>query len=367
MNIEPTPKDTDLKPQVWYRDKRMLHSRWIKIVLGFLVTATVGLIIAAVVVRHTYLEALRPVDPNGSAVTITVPSGASASEIADMLKGKSLIRSDWAFEWYVRSQNARDKLQAGTYEVSPSQSIAEIVSMLTGGVVATDLVTIVPGKRLDEIKDMLVKLGYTNEEINSALEPLQYSSHPALSDKPAESSLEGYLYPESFQVTQDTKLSVVIGQALDEMQKRLTPDIRASIAKQGISVHEAVILASIVEQEVSKPEDRAQAAQVFLKRLRIGMMLGSDVTAFYGARINNVPVNLRDVSYDTPYNTRLHTGLPPGPIGNFTSSSLEAIANPAATDWLYFVSGDDGITRFSKTIDEHERNTELYCFELCGR
>jgi UPF0755 protein len=123
-----------------------------------------------------------------------------------------------------------------------------------------------------------------------------------------------------------------------------------------------VILASIVEKEVSSSADRQKAAQVFLKRLRMSMMLGSDVTAYYGADEAGLP---HTVDSDTPYNTRLHGGLPPGPIGNTSKSSLQAVADPATTDYLYFVAGDDGVTYYSKSLDEHNANVKAHCQKNC--
>jgi UPF0755 protein len=119
----------------------------------------------------------------------------------------------------------------------------------------------------------------------------------------------------------------------------------------------------MVEQEASNPADRAQVAQVFLSRIKQNMPLGSDVTAFYGARLAGQSPN---VNYDSPYNTRLHPGLPPGPISNVTESSLQAVAHPAGTDWLYFVAGDDGNVHFSHTLEEHQALTQQYCHKLCS-
>ena len=127
-------------------------------------------------------------------------------------------------------------------------------------------------------------------------------------------------------------------------------------------MHEGVILASIIEQEVSSDSDRPIVAQVFLTRHKIGMQLGSDVTAFYGAYIAGVEPT---VSYDSPYNTRLHSGMPPGPISNVSKSSLHAVASPANTDYLYFVAGDDGKTYFSHTLDMHQELTRQHCKTLC--
>jgi UPF0755 protein len=147
------------------------------------------------------------------------------------------------------------------------------------------------------------------------------------------------------------------------MQLRLTPEIRQAFSSQGLTVHQGVILASIVELEVSAAPDRAQAAQVFMKRYKSNMPLGSDVTAFHGAIIAGKEPS---IGYDSPYNTRLRTGLPAGPVSNVTESSLQAVANPAQTDWLYFVSGDDGKNYFSKTLQEHEELTKKHCTKLCN-
>ncbi len=148
------------------------------------------------------------------------------------------------------------------------------------------------------------------------------------------------------------------------MHHRLTPELREAFSRQGLTVHQAVTLGSIIEQEVSNEPDRAQVAQVFLKRYKSDISLGSDPTAFYGAIKDGKEPS---VGYDSPYNTRIYKGLPPGPIGNVSESSLNAVANPAGTDWLYFVAGDDGKTHFSKTLEEHEELTRRYCTKLCNQ
>jgi len=157
-------------------------------------------------------------------------------------------RSAWAFEWYVRNHDAREALQAGTYPLRPNQSVEEIVSILTNGKVSTDLVTLLPGKRLDQIKSTLMNYGFSEESVEAALNPMLYSDHPALVDKPEGASLEGYIYPESFQKTAATEPEQIIRKALDEMHEILTPQLRAGITRQGLTVHQGIILASIVEQ-----------------------------------------------------------------------------------------------------------------------
>ena len=336
--------------------------RRLLVLFGILI---VVLIVGVVFVRHEYFDNLHPVDPADTTTQyLTIVSGTTSKEIGDKLKKADLIRSSEAFEWYISSHNYRDKLQAGTYKLSRSESVGQIVDKLIHGKVAADLITILPGKRLDEIREAFIKAGFNTAAVDNAFKAENYrSDHPALADNPPNADLEGFLYPETFQKTADTDPKTIIDASLAEMQQHLTTDIRNGFAAHGLTVYQGVTLASIVEQEVSKPADRAQAAQVFLTRLKSGMMLGSDVTARYGAiRAGVIP----SISYDSSYNTHYHLGLPPGPISNVTDSSLRAVAHPASTSWLYFVTGDDGNTYFSKTLAEHEALTQKYCHKLCG-
>lgn len=344
------------------RRSRLVKARHIIVVS---VVLTVAAILAGVVFIHkTYNDNLRPVSNNTTPHVVTVEQNSSPAEIADTLHTKGLIRNDWVFEWYIRRNQIGDELKAGTYVLSQAQSVNEIADTIVKGKVSTDLVTILPGKRLAQIRDGLVASGFSETDVDRALEPSQYEDHPALTDKPTNASLEGYLYPESFQKTAETTPQQVVEQSLDEMQLRLTPNLRQAYSKHGLTLHQAITLASIIEQEVSNPPDRAQAAQVFLKRYKSDMPLGSDPTAFYGAiRDNKEP----SVLYDSAYNTRIRKGLPPGPIGNVSEGSLNAVAFPAETDWLYFVSGDDGRTHFSKTLQEHEDLTKKHCTKLCSQ
>lgn len=336
--------------------------RWPRIWLIILLSLALSLILAVVFIRRTYYQNLRPVSGSQRAVVLTIPSGATVQEIASTLQTKSLIRKTWAFEWYVRNSKLRDKLQAGTYSLNPSQTIQEIVDVLSRGKVDVSKVTIYPGKRLDEVRQSLINDGFSPESVDAALDPKIYLDSPALSDKPTDANLEGYLYPETFQKTATTKPETIIRASLNEMQTYLNPEIRASIAKQGLTVHQGVVLASIIEREVSNPADKAQVAQIFLKRLRIDMALESDATASYGAILANAEPSL---TYKSAYNTYQNKGLPPGPISNVTKSSLLAVANPTQTDFLYFVSGDDGKTYFSNTLPEHEAATAAHCKKLC--
>ena len=337
---------------------------WPRRLLIVVLLLVVIVVAATIVIRQKYNDGLKPVNSSTASQQVTIKSGATVAQIAADLEQKRLIRSAWAFKLYVSSKEVRGALQAGTYAIEPSQSVQEIVAQLTHGRIATSLVTILPGQRLDQIRARLEKDGFSRSDIDAALDPGRYKNSSALVDLPEGATLEGYLYPESFQKSASTDPAGIISQSLDAMQQRLTADRRSAFAKQNLSTYQAIILASILEKEVSNPDDRSKVAQVFLKRLSQNMKLQSDVTAFYGAIVAGVEPS---VAYDSPYNTYLHAGLPAGPISNVSESSLEAVAHPANTDWLYFVAGDDGNTYFSKTLAEHEALTKEHCKKLCAQ
>ena len=329
--------------------------------VGLLLLAS--LIAATIAVRTVYHRQLRPVSDSQKVTIFEVKPGTASSRIADQLQTQQLIRSSTMFQWYIRTENVRDKLQAGTYALRPSMSVPEIVDVMVAGSVKSDLVTILPGQRLDQIRQAFINAGFKPPAVDAALRPQNYAGHVGLVDKPPAASLEGFLFPESYQKTENTDPSVIVRQALDEMAKHLTPDVRAAYASHGLSVYQGIILASIVEKEVNNAADSAKVAQVFLKRLQMNMPLGSDPTALYGAVLAGKEPRL---TYKSPYNTHDNQGLPPTPISNVSKTSLDAVARPAQTGWLYFVAGDDGTTHFSNTLEEHEALTERYCKKLCS-
>lgn len=340
------------KPRRWPRRLSIVLAVGLAIILALTIT-----------MRQLYDRNLRPVSEDMTTQLVTVDDGASVEQIAESLEQKKLIRSAWAFKLYVSIQQVRGELQAGTYALAPSQSVAQIVAQLTHGKVATNMVTILPGQRIDQIRQSLINDGFKEADVDAALEPSQYASYPALVDKPANASLEGYLFPDTFEKTANTTAKDIVEESLKAMDRQLTPDLRAAFAKHGLSTYQAIILASMVEREASKVADRKQVAQTFLLRIQKDMSLGSDPTAFYGAILDGKPAS---VTYDSPYNTLLHKGLPPTPISNVSASSLQAVAYPSNTDWVYFVAGDDGTVHFSRTLEEHEALIDQYCHKLCG-
>lgn len=325
---------------------------------------TIVLLLGSIIgIRQYYFANLVPVSNNQKSVIFTVPSGDTISQIGDQLASRGLIRSDWVFDWYVHSENLSSKLEAGTFALSPSYSVQQIASIIASGHVAEGIVTILPGKTIAQIKAGLINAGFSPNSVSSALNPSNYVGLPIIADKPASvNTLEGLLYPNSFDKTTTTPPEQIIRESLIEMGQHITPALQSTFAAEGLSVYQAITLASIIQQEVSQPADMTQVAQVFLTRLKQGTPLGSDVTANFGAIAAGQPPSL---TYNSPYNTLIHTGLPPTPIGTISAQALNAVAHPASTNWLYFVTGDNGTTYFEQTLAQHNADVAQYCHKLC--
>lgn len=321
-----------------------------------IVVAAVALAIVGVAVFNNQLQPVSNIQTNQ---TFVVSSGSTIQSIASDLVKQHLIRNALALEIYARNAH----LQAGTYSLSPSLGTVQIIKIMTKGRVATSLVTILPGRRIDQVRADLINNGFSPASVDEALAPDNYKDLPVMTYVPAGvNTLEGLLWPDSYQKTADTDPAIIIREALTATGEHLTNDVRSILTAEGLTPYQGLILASIIIQEVNNPADQAQAAQVFLSRLKIGMLLGSDVTANYGAVIVGLPASL---TYDSAYNTRIHSGLPPTPISTINESSLRAITHPAATNWLYFVAGDNGTTYFSTNLQDHEALTAQYCHKLC--
>lgn len=313
--------------------------------------------------RSWYNRNLAPVSSSTQIIYFPIETGSSLQEIAQDLAHVHLIRSVAAFETYVRGRQLYSKMQAGTYALTPSMSTPDIVDKIVKGEVSTNYVTILPGKTLKQIKQAFLQSGYTDTELDTAFDPATYAGHPLLSSLPSGGTLEGLMYPDSFQRDTHTPASTLVRESLDEMQGHLSQDILNGFTAQGLNTYQGITLASIVYAESGDPQSEPTVAQVFLSRLKQGMALGSDVTAFYAADLAGQGKTL---GVDSPYNTRLHTGLPPGPIGSFTNVALKAVAHPSNTDYLYFVAGDDGTIHFSHTEQEHEQAIKKYCTKECS-
>lgn len=318
-----------------------------------------------------YQVQLSPVDASNTAkVKVVIASDTAPSDIAVLLEESGVIRSETAFLWYTRLNGVQNQLQAGSYRLSPSQTTAEVVGHLVKGSVDTFSITFYPGATLTDtvtkaegrkdVTSVLLKAGYSQEAITAGLN--KNYDHPLFQDKPASLDLEGYIFGETYQFNGDATVEVILERTFDEFYKWLMEyNLIADYKEQGLNLYEGITLASIIQRE-SGGDDKAQIAQVFYTRLAMDMQLGSDVTYQY---IADKEGRSRNPDYDSPYNTRRYTGLPPGPIAVPGLAALRSVASPAGGAYVYFLSGDDDVTYFARTLDEHEANIANHCKVKC--
>lgn len=353
--IETTP--IDIPP------KAPSKKSWKKPLLIIITSVMVVVATALAAMIFWYNAQLAPVDETSvEKRLVRIERGTNPSEIATLLEENGLIRSKVAFSWYTRIERAQNKLQAGTYRLSPSESTPEIVTHLTSGKVDTFTITFLPGATLDDHRKVLIDAGYDTGEVDTALAKT-YNS-PLFQDKPANASLEGYIYGETYRFATDASVEEILEYVFEQFYKVIQAhQLIDAYRSQGLTLYQGITLASIVQREASSAaDDMPTIAQVFYSRLALGMQLGSDVTYQYIADKTGVA---RDPNLDSPYNTRRYAGLPPGPISSPGEKALLAIAHPSATEYLYFLSGDDDITYFGKTLAEHEANIVNRCQKKC--
>lgn len=362
----PESEPKQKKPAQHKKSKKQKSKKILRIILAAFAAAVISIVLLV----GWYLYALSPKTVKDNYAVVSVQPGDSASVIAGELENKQVIRSALAFKIYIKLHNISG-LQAGEYRLSSKQSASEIASILSSGKVTTVNVLIPPGQRLDQITATLEESGFAKEDIEKALANAR--EHPLLKDAPSNSKLEGYLFPDTYRVGPSTTAEQLITLILDTFQKRISEETLNGLEAQGLTLHQAVTLASIVQKEVADAKTQKTVAQVFLKRYREGKALGSDVTSLYGAINDGVqlPENAAQaaaiaIAHNSPYNTRKVVGLPPTAISNFNLSALEAVANPSNTSYLFFVAGDDGTTHFANTLEEHEANVAKYCIKGCG-
>ncbi len=353
--LEPGAKMPLLPAETPKRSKKW----WI---LGGLAALILIIVIAVVSAFVWYNGALQPRSSDNHRIRVTIDQGSTPDQIAKTLEDKGVIKSAFAFQILVKQSGDRDKLQAGTYLFSPTQSSKDVLNWLVEGKVDTFNVTILPGQTLADIKKMLVKEGFVAADVDAAF--AKKYDHPLLADKPDGVNLEGYIYPETYQINSQTTVEQLLTRSFDEFYAQIqAKKLQAELKDHGLNLHQGITLASIIQMEASHSADRKQVAQVFEKRLKDGITLGSDVTFMYAAKLTGQTAS---PDLDSPYNTRKYKGLPPGAIANFTVDSLQAVAEPAAGDYLYFVAGDDGAVYFAHTEAEHEQNIKQYCTKLCN-
>ncbi len=288
-------------------------------------------------------------------IVYTAPKGWGDDEIAQQLEEMGIIKSSLFFRGFVIATLQHGKVKAGKYSLSPSMSTAEIVRKLVQGDVIRQKVTILEGwDKYDIAKYLEEKEICTEEEfLNLAQEDFS-RDFPVLTDKPRDIGLEGYLFPDTYQVSLGEEARDVMQKILTNFDKKLTPELREEIAKQKKSVFEIITMASIIEKEVRSLNDKKIVSGILWKRLSIDMPLQVDSTVNYITGKSDAGVAIKDTKIDSPYNTYKYKGLPAGPISNPGIDSITAAVYPTKTEYLYYLSASgSGRTIFSKTFEQH--------------
>lgn len=300
----------------------------------------------------------KPLDKNAAETTFVITKGDGVRKIAANLEKDEIISQDLTFLIYLKLSGLSSSLQAGDYRLSAAMSPYTIADILTKGKVASKKITIPEGWTIDDIGTYLEKQGIVTKADFVAATKKNYE-YDFLADKPAGQDLEGYLFPDTYQISVTANAEDIVRVMLDNFDKQLTTETRAAISGSGMNIYETVTLASIVEREVSKPEDRKVVAGIFLNRLNTGMALESCATVQYILKTSEKRLSYEQTRVESPYNTYLNTGLPVGPIGNPGSESIRAVLFPEKTDYYFFFSAD-GVTYYSKTLEEHNAKVAKY-------
>jgi len=308
--------------------------------------------------RHTSLLTT-PANFSGPAQSFVIAEGESVFSVAGRLEGAGLILDANAFLDYVIYSGLDVSIQAGTYEISSAQSIIDVAREMQDATPSDVQFVVLPGWRMEEIAAALPTSGLdaTPEQfLRAARRPLSF---PFMSDAVTN---EGFFLPDSYILPRTTNAEELVAALVRNFAQHLTEDVQDGFDRQGLTAYQAVILASLVERESIQEQEMPVIASVFLNRLNAGWKLQSDPTVQYavGMEINwwPNPLTALDLDFDSPFNTYLYAGLPPGPIANPSLAALRAVANPAVTSYFFFRARCDnsGFHNFAATLEEHINN-----------
>jgi UPF0755 protein len=297
---------------------------------------------------------------SGSEQFVEIPQGVGTRAIGDRLVSAGVVRDQLTYRVALWMSGQARHLKAGEYRFDQPMTPVDVIGKLARGDVYVVNVTFPEGLTIADMSKIFESHGFGPpaafvEAAGDAafVRPLDPAAH----------DLEGYLFPETYALQRRTDAAKLVGLMVERFAHVFSPEMRESAEARGLSVGQVVTLASIVEKETARPEERPLVAAVYENRLRLGMGLQCDPTVIYALeRAGKYTGKLRhdDLAFDSPYNTYRYRGLPPGPIASPGKASLDAALHPADADYLYLVSRNDGSHEFAATLDEHNRNVQKY-------
>ncbi len=315
----------------------------------------------------------QPLSDDATEVSFRVEQGETPATIAQRLRNEGLISDERIFRLLVGYLGVDSQLEAGSYTLRRNMSMEEIIAQLQHGLANTVTITIPEGWRLEQVGQLAAREGLVNEAeflaLASGNRTLSSFNYDFLNDRPADSptSLEGFLFPDTYQFDTTAGTKAFIDLLLSTFDQKVTPEMRQRASEMRMTLYEVVTLASIVEREAVVAEERPIIASVFLNRLAKGMYLQSDPTVIYAKGFSeetgrwwNPMLQEETQTVQSPYNTFLYPGLPPGPICSPGLASIEAVLYPADTPYLFFLSRGDGSHAFAETYEEHLENYRKY-------
>ncbi|MCU9613965.1 endolytic transglycosylase MltG [Caldibacillus lycopersici] len=341
------------------------------------ITTIVLFLLVSGILTGTYLyisAALKPVDANSNKdISVEIPLGSGISTIANILEDKHVIKDAKVFKYYVKFKNEAE-FQAGTYALSPSMTLDEIIQSLKTGKVYKDAkiaITVPEGLNLKEIVAIVSKAtGYSETELMNTLNDEKFiqsmiDKYPnLLTDEVFQENikypLEGYLFPATYSYVEEKPAIEEIFEPMIEKTDSIVAKYMPDIKNKKMTVHTFLTMSSLIEEEATEDTDRKTIASVFYNRMDIGMPLQTDPTVIYAYGEHKDRLYFTDYEIDDPYNTYVIQGLPPGPIANAGESSFEATLYPKNTKFYYFLATDSGDVLFSETLEEHNKKYDEY-------
>jgi UPF0755 protein len=295
---------------------------------------------------------------------VDVPAGLGTKAIGKLLVDAGIVSDVTTWRLAVWQSGQATALKAGEYRFTGALSPADVVAKLARGDVYLRSITFPEGLTIRQMAALYEGAGFgaAKDFVAAAREPQLIADID-----PAAKSLEGYLFPDTYALPRRASANDLVKRMVQRFESVMTADLRKAALRQGLSVREAVTLASLVEKETAAPDERPLVAAVYHNRLRRRIGLQCDPTVIYALELRgrfNGNLTRADLAVDSPYNTYRYRGLPPGPIAAPGRSSLEAAVRPAAVTYLYFVSRNDGSHAFASTLDEHNRNVQKYQVEF---